>query len=100
MSAKGAQSLRAFGARVLISEVDSINALQASMEGYELVTMDEAATKAQIFVTATGCKNIIRTQHFASMRDDSIVCNIGHFDCGIDVRWLQSATGTIHFVCV
>lgn len=85
-----AQSLRAFGARVLITEVDPINALQASMEGYEVVTMEEAAPKAQIFVTATGCKNIIRAEHFAVMRDDSIVCNIGHFDCEIDVRWLES----------
>ena len=85
-----AQSLRAFGARVLITEIDPINALQASMEGYEVVTMTEAATKAQIFVTATGCKNIIRAEHFSNMRDDSIVCNIGHFDCEIDVRWLEA----------
>lgn len=85
-----AQSLRAFGARVLITEVDPINALQASMEGYEVVTMDEAAPKAQIFVTATGCKDIIRPQHFNAMRDDSIVCNIGHFDCEIDVKWLEA----------
>jgi len=85
-----AQSLRAFGARVLITEVDPINALQASMEGYEVVTMDEAAPKAQIFVTATGCKGIIRPQHFNAMRDDSIVCNIGHFDCEIDVKWLEA----------
>jgi adenosylhomocysteinase len=82
--------LRAFGARVLITEVDPINALQASMEGYEVVTMDEAAPKAQIFVTATGCKDIIRPQHFNAMRDDSIVCNIGHFDCEIDVKWLEA----------
>ena len=85
-----AQSLRAFGARVLITEVDPINALQASMEGYEVVTMDEAASKAQIFVTATGCKDIIRPKHFNAMRDDSIVCNIGHFDCEIDVKWLEA----------
>ena len=52
--------------------------------------MDEAATKAQIFVTATGCKDIIRPQHFNAMRDDSIVCNIGHFDCEIDVKWLEA----------
>lgn len=85
-----AQSLRALGARVLITEVDPINALQASMEGYEVVTMEEAAPKAQIFVTATGCKNIIRPHHFSLMRDDAIVCNIGHFDCEIDVRWLET----------
>jgi len=85
-----AQSLRAFGARVLITEVDPINALQASMEGYEVTTMEEAAKQAQIFVTATGCSNIIRPEHFAVMRNDSIVCNIGHFDCEIDVKWLET----------
>lgn len=85
-----AQSLRAFGARVLITEVDPINALQASMEGYEVVTMEEAATKAQVFVTATGCKDIIRGEHFAAMKNDSIICNIGHFDCEIDVKWLEA----------
>jgi len=85
-----AQSLRAFGARVLITEVDPINALQASMEGYEVTTMEEAAKQAQIFVTATGCSNIIRPEHFAVMRNDSIVCNIGHFDCEIDVKWLNA----------
>jgi len=84
-----AASLKGFGARVLITEVDPINALQASMEGYEVVTMEEAAPKAQIFVTATGCKDIIRPEHFAVMRDDAIVCNIGHFDCEINVKWLQ-----------
>jgi len=85
-----AQSLRAFGARVLITEIDPINALQASMEGYEVVTMEEAATKAQVFVTATGCKDIIRGEHFSVMKNDSIVCNIGHFDCEIDVKWLEA----------
>jgi adenosylhomocysteinase len=85
-----AQSLRAFGARVLITEVDPINALQASMEGYEVTTMEEAAKQAQIFVTATGCSGIIRPEHFSLMRDDSIVCNIGHFDCEIDVKWLEA----------
>ena len=85
-----AQSLRAFGARVLITEIDPINALQASMEGYEVVTMEEAATKAQVFVTATGCKDIIRGEHFSVMKNDSIVCNIGPFDCEIDVKWLEA----------
>lgn len=85
-----AQSLRAFGARVIITEIDPINALQASMEGYEVTTMDDAAPLAQIFVTATGCKNIIRPEHFLKMKDDSIVCNIGHFDCEIDVKWLET----------
>jgi len=83
-----AQSLRAFGGRVLITEIDPINALQAAMEGYEVTTMDEASKEASIYVTTTGCKDIIRGQHFENMKDDSIVCNIGHFDCEIDVSWL------------
>uniref|UniRef100_A0A1B6GEC6 Adenosylhomocysteinase n=1 Tax=Cuerna arida TaxID=1464854 RepID=A0A1B6GEC6_9HEMI len=84
-----AQSLRAFGGRVIITEIDPINALQASMEGYEVTTMDEAAKEGQIFVTTTGCKDIITGDHFLSMRDDSIICNIGHFDCEIQVTWLE-----------
>jgi len=85
-----AQSLRALGARVLVTEIDPINALQAAMEGYEVTTMEEAATKAQIYVTTTGCKDIIRGEHFLSMKNDSVVCNIGHFDCEIDVKWLET----------
>ncbi|CAG0920088.1 unnamed protein product [Notodromas monacha] len=85
-----AQSLRAFGCRVLITEVDPINALQAAMEGYEVTTMEEAASKAQIFVTATGCRDIVTQKHFERMPDDAIVCNIGHFDHEIDVKWLNS----------
>ncbi|XP_041454826.1 adenosylhomocysteinase A-like [Lytechinus variegatus] len=84
-----AQSLRAFGARVIITEVDPINALQASMEGYEVTTMDEACSKAHIFVTASGCSGIIEERHFLQMKNDSIVCNIGHFDCEIDLDWLN-----------
>ncbi|KAJ8964637.1 hypothetical protein NQ314_004746 [Rhamnusium bicolor] len=84
-----AQSLRAFGGRVLITEIDPINALQAAMEGYEVTTMDEASKEGQIFVTTTGCKDIILAKHFTNMRDDSIVCNIGHFDCEIDIAWLE-----------
>jgi len=84
-----AQSLRALGARVLVTEIDPINALQAAMEGYEVTTMEEAVTKAQIYVTTTGCKDIIRGEHFQVMKNDSIVCNIGHFDCEIDVKWLE-----------
>lgn len=84
-----AQSLRAFGARVLVTEIDPINALQAAMEGYEVTTMDEACKEAQIFVTSTGCKDIITGSHFMQMRNDSIVCNIGHFDIEIDVAWLE-----------
>uniref|UniRef100_A0A6M2DH25 Adenosylhomocysteinase n=1 Tax=Xenopsylla cheopis TaxID=163159 RepID=A0A6M2DH25_XENCH len=84
-----AQALRAFGGRVLVTEIDPINALQAAMEGYEVTTMEDASKEAQIFVTTTGCKDIIRGEHFLNMRDDSIVCNIGHFDCEVDVAWLN-----------
>jgi len=85
-----AQALRAFGSRVLITEIDPINALQAAMEGYEVTTMDEAASEAQIFVTTTGCKGIVTPAHFEQMKEDSIVCNIGHFDCEIDTAWLNA----------
>lgn len=82
-------ALRAFGARVIITEIDPINALQAAMEGYQVATMDEACSQAHIFVTTTGCSGIIRPEHFQHMRDNAIVCNIGHFDCEIDVKWLN-----------
>lgn len=85
-----AQALRAFGARVLVTEIDPINALQAAMEGYEVTTMDEAAKEARIFVTTTGCSRIIEGRHFEMMLEDSIVCNIGHFDCEIDAAWLDA----------
>jgi len=84
-----AQSLRGFGARVLITEIDPIAALQAAMEGYEVTTMEEASKEGQIFVTATGCLDIITGDHFLNMRNDSIVCNIGHFDCEINIAWLE-----------
>lgn len=84
-----AQSLRGFGCRVLITEVDPINALQAAMEGYEVTTLEDAASRASIFVTATGCKDIVRGEHMLKMRNDSIICNIGHFDIEIDVKWLE-----------
>ncbi|MEE9591853.1 MAG: adenosylhomocysteinase, partial [Thermodesulfobacteriota bacterium] len=80
-----AQSLRGQGARVLITEVDPICALQASMEGYEVVTMEEAAPIGNIFITATGCCNVITREHMESMKDQAIVGNIGHFDHEIDV---------------
>ncbi|CAG0894681.1 unnamed protein product [Cyprideis torosa] len=85
-----AQSLRAFGAIVLVTEIDPINALQASMAGLEVTTMEDAASRAKIFVTATGCKDVIVGKHFLQMPDDSIVCNIGHFDHEIDVKWLNT----------
>merc|ERR1711920_902738 len=84
-----AQSLRGFGCRVIITEVDPINALQAAMEGFEVTTIEEAAPKCNIFVTTTGCKDIITGKHFEMMKNDAIVCNIGHFDCEIDVKWLE-----------
>merc|ERR1712156_780141 len=84
-----AQSLRGFGCRVIITEVDPINALQAACEGYEVTTMDDATPKANIFVTTTGCKDILTAEHFKAMKNDAIVCNIGHFDCEIDVKWLE-----------
>lgn len=85
-----AQSLRAFGARVLIAEIDPINALQAAMEGYEVTTVDDAAARASLFVTATGCCEILKPEHFMKMKDNAICCNIGHFDCEIDVSWLET----------
>jgi adenosylhomocysteinase len=84
-----AQSLRGQGARVIVTEVDPINALQAAMEGYEVTTMEDAAPRGNIFVTATGCKSIIRSEHMSVMKDDAIICNIGHFDLEIDVKWLK-----------
>jgi len=84
-----AQSLRGFGCRVIITEIDPINALQASMEGYEVCTLEDAVGRANIFVTTTGCKDIIQGKHFEAMKNDAIVCNIGHFDCEISVKWLE-----------
>jgi adenosylhomocysteinase len=87
-----AQSLRALGARVLVTEIDPICALQAAMEGYPVVTMDEAAPIGDIFVTATGCCDVIAGEHLKAMKHEAIVCNIGHFDSEIDVRWLEENT--------
>jgi adenosylhomocysteinase len=85
-----AQSLRGLGARVIVTEIDPICALQAAMEGYQVTTMDEAAPQGDIFVTATGCHGIIRAEHLTAMKNEAIVCNIGHFDCEIDMAWLES----------
>ena len=85
-----AASLRNAGCRVLVSEIDPICALQASMEGYEVVTMEEAVPRADIFVTATGNKDIIRIEHMREMKDRAIVCNIGHFDNEIEVAKLKN----------
>ncbi len=85
-----AKSMQGFGARVLVTEIDPICALQAAMEGFEVTTMEEAASVADIFVTATGCCDIITEKHFSKMKDGAIVCNIGHFDIEIDMAWLNA----------
>ena len=85
-----AHAMSAFGARVIITEIDPIIALQAAMEGYEVMPMDEAASVGHIFVTATGCCDVIADRHFKNMKDQAIVCNIGHFDSEIDVAWLNN----------
>jgi len=77
------------GSRVLITEIDPINALQAAMEGFEVTTMDAAISEGNIYVTATGCRDVITREHFVNMKDDAIVCNIGHFDVEVDVAWLK-----------
>ncbi len=84
-----AASLRNQGARVVVTEIDPICALQAVMEGYQVVRMEEVAAEADIFVTATGCAGIIRREHMDQMKNDAIVCNIGHFDIEIDVASLN-----------
>jgi adenosylhomocysteinase len=88
-----AESLRGAGCRVLVTEIDPICALQAAMDGFEVVTMDEAAPRANIFVTATGNYKIITDRHFLNMRDKAVVCNIGHFDNEIDMAWLNQTYG-------
>ena len=87
-----AQALRALSAQVWVTEIDPINALQAAMEGYKVVTMDYAADKADIFVTATGNKHVITHDHMAKMKDQAIVCNIGHFDNEIDIASIEKYT--------
>ena len=88
-----AQSMRGFGARVLITEIDPICALQAAMEGFEVTTVEDALPIADIYVTATGNYKVITGQHMLGMKDEAIVCNIGHFDNEIDVLWLETAKG-------
>jgi len=84
-----AHAARGLGARVLITEIDPICALQAAMEGFEVVTMEQAAPVADIFVTATGCCDVIRSEHMLAMKDEAILSNIGHFDSEIQVAWLE-----------
>jgi adenosylhomocysteinase len=88
-----AQSMRGFGARVIVTEIDPICALQAAMEGYEVRTLDEVAAIGDIFVTTTGCCDVICGRHMEQMKDQAIVCNIGHFDSEIDMRYLETTPG-------
>jgi adenosylhomocysteinase len=85
-----AQAMSGLGARVMITEIDPICALQAAMEGFQVTTMEEAAPLGDIFVTATGCEGVIREEHFMVMKDEAILCNIGHFDSEIRVAWLEN----------
>jgi len=85
-----AQSMKGFGARVIITEIDPICALQASMEGFEVTTLEEAVTYGDLFVTTTGCCGVIRGEHMEQMKNEAIVCNIGHFDHEIDMRYLET----------
>jgi adenosylhomocysteinase len=84
-----AQALHAFGARVVITEIDPICALQAAMEGYEVKTLDKLAPEGDIFVTATGCADVVTSEHMKRMKDGAILCNIGHFDSEIQIKWLE-----------
>jgi adenosylhomocysteinase len=88
-----ARAMRGFGARVIVTEIDPINALQAAMEGFEVSTMEEAVKEGDIYVTATGCCDIITIEHMRRMKDEAIVCNIGHFDIEIDVAALNRENG-------
>lgn len=84
-----AQSMRSYGARVIITEIDPIIALQAAMEGYEVKPMGSAVKEGDIFITATGCCDVLRGEHIAQVKDQAILCNIGHFDSEIDVAWIR-----------
>jgi len=86
-----AQSMRGFGARVVITEIDPICALQAAMEGYEVVTLEDVVSSADIFVTATGCCEVISGAHMEKMKDEAIICNIGHFDSEIAMHYLENS---------
>ncbi|MBC8472250.1 MAG: adenosylhomocysteinase, partial [Planctomycetes bacterium] len=86
------QSMRGLGARVLVTEIDPICALQATMEGYEVVKLDDAAAIGDIFISATGCCNVITGEHMEQMKDESIICNIGHFDSEIEMSYLENST--------
>ena len=89
------QAMARAGARVLVTEIDPICALQASMEGYQVVTMEEAAPIADIFVTSTGCCDVVTGEHMKQMKNESILCNIGHFDSEIQMAWLTDPTNGV-----
>jgi adenosylhomocysteinase len=91
-----AHSLRGFGARVIVTEIDPINALQAAMEGFQVTTIEETLGQADIYVTTTGNRDVITLEHMLQMKDQAIVCNIGHFDNEIQVDRLQNAKGVAH----
>jgi adenosylhomocysteinase len=88
-----AHSMRSYGARTIVTEIDPICALQAAMEGFQVMTMDEAASIGNVFVTTPGCCDIVMTRHMEQMKNDAIVCNIGHFDVEIDVEGLEKYPG-------
>ncbi len=88
-----AQSMAGYGAQVFVTEIDPICALQAAMEGFSVVTMEEAASFGDIFVTTTGCKDVITGEHMEKMKDNAVLANIGHFDHEIDVAWLENHSG-------
>jgi adenosylhomocysteinase len=90
-----AMALHGMGARVIVTEIDPINALQAAMAGYQVIPMERAAKEGQIFVTTTGCRDILTGAHFEQMPNDAIVCNIGHFDIEIDVAWLKANAASV-----
>ncbi|MHB8054373.1 MAG: adenosylhomocysteinase [Candidatus Aminicenantales bacterium] len=90
-----AQSMRGFGARVIITEIDPICALQAAMEGYQVAALDEVVADGDIFVTATGCCDVIAGAHMERMKNEAIVCNIGHFDSEIDMHYLETTAGCV-----
>jgi adenosylhomocysteinase len=89
-------SMAGFGARIIVTEIDPICALQASMEGYEVMPMNQAVKEGDIFVTTTGCKDVITAEHMSKMKDGAIVCNIGHFDTEIQVDALKKVKGVKH----
>ncbi|QDT11345.1 adenosylhomocysteinase [Planctomycetes bacterium K23_9] len=94
-----AHSLKSYGCRVIVTEIDPINALQAAMEGFEVTTMDEACKEGRLFVTTTGNKDIILGEHISQMPNDAILCNIGHFDTEIDVAWVEAQVAAGKATC-